>query len=113
MTNERIIQIFDANTANGCRELNEVRFLQIVREVLQEESSDFDEVFAEAERQGWVFNGKVWRADGYRERTTPELIEYIRKFRPKAAIAPRPPEWWKDLYTDASGNCFSDADSGL
>jgi hypothetical protein len=37
MTNERIIQIFDANTANGCRELNEVRFLQIVREVLNEE----------------------------------------------------------------------------
>lgn len=23
------------------------------------------------------------------------------------------PEWYEDLYTDASGNCFSDADSGL
>jgi hypothetical protein len=30
---------------------------------------------------------------------------------------PRPinstPEWWNDLYTDGSGNCFSDADPGL
>ena len=23
------------------------------------------------------------------------------------------PDWWYDLYTDANGNCFSDADPGL
>ncbi|HNR21363.1 MAG TPA: hypothetical protein PKL45_15375 [Bacteroidia bacterium] len=23
------------------------------------------------------------------------------------------PDWWNDLYTDACGNCYSDADSGL
>ena len=23
------------------------------------------------------------------------------------------PEWWCDLYVDAAGNCFSDADPGL
>jgi hypothetical protein len=23
------------------------------------------------------------------------------------------PDWWNDLYTDASGQCFSDADPGL
>jgi hypothetical protein len=26
---------------------------------------------------------------------------------------PATPDWWNDLYTDAAGNCFSDADSGL
>lgn len=24
-----------------------------------------------------------------------------------------PPQWWTDLYTDANGNCYSDADPGL
>jgi hypothetical protein len=23
------------------------------------------------------------------------------------------PEWWNDLYTDATGQCFTDADPGL
>jgi hypothetical protein len=33
---------------------------------------------------------------------------------PKPEFAPvKPPEWWSDLYTDAGGNCWSDADSGL
>jgi len=28
-------------------------------------------------------------------------------------LTPATPDWWNDLYTDAAGNCFSDADSGL
>ena len=34
------------------------------------------------------------------------------KIRPHLTPMPTP-EWWNDLYTDAAGNCFSDADPGL
>ena len=34
-----------------------------------------------------------------------EKTEYVKPIKT--------PDWWNDLYTDACGNCYSDADSGL
>lgn len=28
-------------------------------------------------------------------------------------LKPATPDWWNDLYTDVTGQCFSDADPGL
>jgi hypothetical protein len=37
------------------------------------------------------------------------------KEKPKKAseVLREPSDYWKDTYTDANGNCFSDADPGL
>jgi hypothetical protein len=45
-------------------------------------------------------------SDDHKERCTPVYVEEFDK-------PMKTPEWWNDLYTDASGNCFSDADQGL
>jgi hypothetical protein len=41
-------------------------------------------------------------------------IDQGKTFKSAKHFTPvKPPEWWSDLYTDASGACYSDADSGL
>ena len=43
-----------------------------------------------------------------------EAFEIARENEKPAYEKPiKPPEWWCDLYVDAAGNCFSDADPGL
>jgi hypothetical protein len=40
---------------------------------------DLDSVLVEAERQGWVFHNGIWVQSGWRNRTTAELYETIKK----------------------------------
>lgn len=45
------------------------------------------------------------------------LLEWLNSTNPQQSrFSERgntPPDWWLDNYTDASGNCYSDADEGL
>ena len=40
-------------------------------------------------------------------------IEKLTIKKPPRRSINQTPDWWNDLYTDAAGNCFSDADPGL
>ena len=43
----------------------------------------------------------------------PKCNNVCKSHKPKHTISINTPNYWDDLYTDASGNCYSDADSGL
>ena len=44
----------------------------------------------------------------------PEITECEGyEHNPNEVIQYKTPDWWGDLYTDATGQCFSDADNGL
>jgi len=50
--------------------------------------------------------------------TRKEIQDGIEKRRPEIIrqaklVGIKTPEWWNDLYTDCTGQCYSDADNGL
>lgn len=62
----------------------------------------------------WHINkeGKRWLEDNHYPLTQAELPNQP-KDNSKSSNIRSTPEWWKDLYTDSNGQCYSDADPGL
>ena len=42
---------------------------------------DLDAILTEADRQGWVYRGGLWLRDGFAERTTEQLYNYMKKYK--------------------------------